>query len=201
MHINEGDFGVKILFVCHGNICRSAAAEMVLKQMAREAGRKDLQIASAAATREEIGNDVYPPMKKALLAAGYTCEHHAARQTTRADYGEWDYIIGMDDENMWDMKHIYGGDPDRKLSMLLDWAGTPGREIDDPWYTRDFTGVLRQIEDGCRGLLTALRGKKQQANVFAVRTYDEDGVTDRIGRRRHISNEKELPEDDTGHCP
>ena len=150
----------RILFICHGNICRSAAAEMVLKQMAREAGRKDLQIASAAATREEIGNDVYPPMKKALLAAGYTCEHHAARQTTRADYGEWDYIIGMDDENMWDMRHIYGGDPDRKLSMLLDWAGTPGREIDDPWYTRDFTGVLRQIEDGCRGLLTALRGKK-----------------------------------------
>ena len=99
----------RILFICHGNICRSAAAEMVLKQMAREAGRKDLQIASAAATREEIGNDVYAPMKKALLAAGYTCEHHAARQTTRADYGEWDYIIGMDDENMWDMKHIYGG--------------------------------------------------------------------------------------------
>ena len=148
---------IKVLFVCHGNICRSAAAELVLKQMAREAGRKDLQIASAAATREEIGNDVYPPMKKALLAAGYTCEHHAARQTTRADYGEWDYIIGMDDENMWDMKHIYGGDPEKKLSMLLDWAGTPGQEIDDPWYTRDFTGVLRQIEDGCRGLLGRIR--------------------------------------------
>ena len=144
---------IKILFICHGNICRSAAAEMVLKQMAREAGRKDLQIASAAATREEIGNDIYPPMKKALVNAGYTCARHAARQTTRADYLQWDYIIGMDDENMWDMKHIYGGDPDRKLSMLLDWAGTPGREIDDPWYTRDFTGVLRQIEDGCRGLL------------------------------------------------
>ena len=73
----------KILFVCHGNICRSAAAEMVMKQMAREQHRNDLEIASAAATREEIGNDVYPPMKKALLAAGYTCEHHAARQTTR----------------------------------------------------------------------------------------------------------------------
>ena len=96
-------------------------------------------------------------MKKALLAAGYVCEHHAARQTTRADYGEWDYIIGMDDENMWDMRHIYGGDPEKKLSMLLDWAGTPGQEIDDPWYTRDFTGVLRQIEDGCRGLLGRIR--------------------------------------------
>ena len=144
---------IKVLFVCHGNICRSAAAEMVMKQMAREQGRRDLRIASAAATREEIGNDVYPPMKRALTAAGYECENHAARQTTRAEYGEWDYIIGMDDENMWDMKRIYGGDPDGKLSMLLDWAGQPGREIDDPWYTRDFTGVLKQIEEGCAGLL------------------------------------------------
>ena len=143
----------KILFICHGNICRSAAAEVVLKQMAREAGRRDLQIASAAATREEIGNDIYPPMKKALAGAGYDCPRHAARQTVRADYGQWDYIIGMDDENMWDMKSIYGGDPDGKLSMLMDWAGQPGREIDDPWYTRDFTGALRQIEEGCRGLL------------------------------------------------
>ena len=144
---------IKVLFVCHGNICRSAAAEVVLRQMAREQGRKDLVTGSAAATREEIGNDIYPPMKKALLAAGYVCEPHAARQTTRADYGQWDYIIGMDDENMWDMKRIYGGDPDGKLSMLLSWAGQPGREIDDPWYTRDFNGVLKQIEEGCRGLL------------------------------------------------
>ena len=148
---------IKILFVCHGNICRSAAAEMVLKQMAREAGRKDLRIDSAAATREEIGNDVYPPMKRALLAAGYVCEPHSARQTTRADYGQWDYIIGMDDENIWDMKRIYGGDPDGKLSLLLSWAGQPGREIDDPWYTRDFTGVLGQIEEGCEGLMRSIR--------------------------------------------
>ena len=146
----------RILFICHGNICRSAAAEMVLKQMAHEAGRTDLRIASAAATREEIGNDIYPPMKKALLAAGYMCGPHAARQTTPADYGAWDYIIGMDDENMRDMKRIYGGDRDGKLSLLLSWAGMPGQEIDDPWYTRDFTGALRQIEEGCRGLLAAL---------------------------------------------
>ena len=149
---------IKVLFICHGNICRSAAAEMVLKQMAREQGRKDLVIASAAATREEIGNDVYPPMKKALAAAGYVCHPHAARQTTRSDYGKYDYIIGMDDENMWDMKYLYGGDPDGKLSMLLDWAGQPGREIDDPWYTRDFTGVLKQIEEGCRGILERTKG-------------------------------------------
>ena len=147
---------IKVLFICHGNICRSAAAEMVMKQMAREQGRKDLQIASAAATREEIGNDIYPPMKKALAAAGYQCERHAARQTTRAEYSQWDYIVGMDDENMWDMRHIYGGDPEGKLSMLLDWAGKPGQEIDDPWYTRDFNGVLKQIEEGVRGMMQSI---------------------------------------------
>ena len=144
---------IKILFICHGNICRSVAAEMVLKQMAREQGRRDLTIASAAATREEIGNDIYPPMKKALAAAGYRCEPHAARQTTREDYFRWDYIIGMDSENLWDMKRIYGGDPEGKLSLLMDWAGMPGQEIDDPWYTRDFRGALKQIEEGCAGLL------------------------------------------------
>jgi protein-tyrosine phosphatase len=98
-------------------------------------------------------------MKKALVNEGYTCEPHAARQTVRADYMQWDYIVGMDDENMWDMKHIYGGDPEGKLSMLLDWAGQPGREIDDPWYTRDFTGVLKQIEEGCAGLLRQIPKK------------------------------------------
>ena len=147
---------LKILFICHGNICRSVAAEMVLKQMARETGRHGLRIASAAATREEIGNDIYPPMKKALLSAGYVCEPHAARQTTRADYKAWDHIIGMDEENMWDMKRIYGGDPEGKLSLLMDWAWKPGREIDDPWYTRNFSGVLRQIEEGCAGLLSQI---------------------------------------------
>ena len=144
---------IKILFICHGNICRSAAAEVVLKQMAAEAGRRDLRIGSAAATREEIGNDIYPPMKRALVNAGYECAPHAARQTTRQDDREWDLIIGMDDENMWDMKYLYGGDPEGKLSLLLSWAGQPGREIDDPWYTRDFAGALRQIEEGCRGIL------------------------------------------------
>ena len=114
---------IKICFVCHGNICRSAAAEMVTRQKLAEArGLPEICVSSAAATREEIGNDIYPPMKKALTAAGYVCHPHAARQTTRADYGRYDYIVGMDDENMWDMKYIYGGDPDGKLSLLLSWA-------------------------------------------------------------------------------
>ena len=147
----------KILFICHGNICRSAAAEMVLKQMIRERRIGGVEAASAAATREEIGNDIYPPMKKALLARGYRCEPHAARQTVRADYDRFDFLIGMDTENLYDMKRIYGGDPRGKVSLLRDWAGEPGMEIDDPWYTRDFSGALAQIESGCEGILERLR--------------------------------------------
>ena len=152
---------LRICFICHGNICRSAAAEVILRQMVRERGIHDWRISSAAATREEIGNDIYPPMKRALLGAGYACERRAAWQTTREDYGRWDYIIGMDDENMRDMRRIYGGDPEKKLSMLMDWAGHPGQEVDDPWYTRDFQGVLRQIETGCDGLLETLLSRKK----------------------------------------
>ena len=145
---------IKILFICHGNICRSAAAEMVARKMIDDAGAwKRISVESAATTREEIGNDIYPPMKKALVAAGYPCVPHAARQTTRADYDRYDYLIAMDDENLWDLRRIYGSDPDKKISLLLDWAGEAGREIEDPWYTRNFQGVLRQIEEGCAGLI------------------------------------------------
>ena len=90
----------------------------MLKQLAEEQGRFDLRIGSAAATREEIGNDLYPPMRKALEGAGYTCAPHTARQTVRGDYDAWDYLIGMDAENLWDMKRIYGGDPEKKISLL-----------------------------------------------------------------------------------
>ncbi len=113
------------------------------------------QIGSAATSREEIGNDVYPPMKKALAGEGIPCLRHAARQITAGEYGRWDYIIGMDGENMWNLRRLTGNDPDGKLSMLMDWAGKTGQEIDDPWYTRDFRGSLRQIIEGCEGLLSA----------------------------------------------
>ena len=148
---------LRILFVCHGNICRSPMAEFIMKRLAREAGAGEwLRAESAAATTEEIGNDIYPPMKRALLARGYACPRHSARQTTRADYAKYDYIIGMDDENMADMRYIYGGDPQKKLSRLLDWAGMTGASISDPWYTRDFEGALDEIERGCRGLMQTL---------------------------------------------
>ena len=151
---------IRILFICHGNICRSAVAEVVLKQKCREKNILQVEVSSAAATREEIGNDIYPPMKKALVAKGYACAPHAARQTVRGDYDRYDYLIGMDYENLSDMKRIYGGDPAQKLSLLRDWAGEQGMEIDDPWYTRDFRGVLSQIEAGCEGILRFLAGQR-----------------------------------------
>ena len=113
---------VKILFICHGNICRSAAAEVVLKQMCRERNFLQAEVSSAAATREEIGNDIYPPMKKALAAAGYSCRSHAARQVTRGEYDRWDYIIGMDDENMWNLRRLFPEDHGEKISLLMKWA-------------------------------------------------------------------------------
>jgi len=145
---------IRILMVCHGNICRSVAAEMVLKHLVRSSGLSGrIAIDSAAVSSEELGNDIYPPMKQALTRAGFPVERHRARQITRADYTRYDLIIGMDDSNLRRMRNAFGGDPDKKLSYLLDHCGRAGREIDDPWYTRDFDGALRQIVDGCRGLL------------------------------------------------
>ena len=96
-------------------------------------------------------------MKRALAGRGYPCPWHAARQTVRADYEKYDYIVGMDDENLRDMRRIYGGDPAGRLSYLMDWADQPARNVEDPWYTGNFDGVLRQIEAGCRGMLEKLR--------------------------------------------
>ena len=158
----------RILFICHGNICRSAAAEVVLAQMIRERGKEGFSVSSAATTREEIGNDIYPPMIRALEKAGYTPAPHAARQTTPADYHAWDYIICMDQENLWDLRRIYSGDPEGKVSLLAAWAGHPGQEIEDPWYTRNFSGVLRQIEEGCRGILTKLDSPSGPVTRVAV---------------------------------
>jgi protein-tyrosine phosphatase len=165
----------KILFICHGNICRSAAAEVVMRELAAEAGRRDLVISSAAATREEIGHDIYPPMKKALTGAGYVCAPHAARQTVRGDYQAWDYLIGMDEENLWDMKRIYGGDPDGKISLLRDWAGEPGGEIEDPWYTGNFEKVYAEIEDGVRGLLESNMPNRQSGGFSGGKAVNTGG--------------------------
>ena len=148
----------RVLFVCHGNICRSVAAEMVLRQLLAAQGLEGRIAAdSAAATDEEIGNGIYPPMRRALDAAGVPCHPHAARLITRSDYSRYDCLIGMDRENLSDMRYVFGGDPAGKITLLADWAGRPGREISDPWYTRDFSGCLAEIRSCCEALLEQLR--------------------------------------------
>ena len=148
---------IKILFVCHGNICRSPMAEYVMKRLVKDAGVADrFEIASAATSYEEIGNPVYPPAKRELASHGIRCEGHHARHMEKSDYARYDYLIGMDDMNLRNMRRICGGDPDGKIALLRSFAGHSG-EIDDPWYTGRFSEVYAQIDEGCRALLeTAL---------------------------------------------
>ena len=147
---------IKVLFVCHGNICRSPMAEFILKDMiAKRHLSSDFSVASAATSTEEIGNAVYPPARKILSTHGISCEGKTARQVRRADYEAYDHLIVMDDWNVRNLMRIIGSDPEGKVSRLLDFTDHPG-QIDDPWYTRDFDGVYRQIEEGCRAFLKSL---------------------------------------------
>ena len=149
---------IKILFVCHGNICRSPMAEYVMKKLVKDAGLEDaFEIASAATSREEIGNPVYPPARRELAKHGISCKGHAARQMTRADYDYYDYLVAMEPYNIRNMLRITD-DPDGKMRLLLSFAGSSAG-IDDPWYTGRFAEVYEQIETGCRGIIQAL-GKR-----------------------------------------
>ena len=151
----------RVLFCCHGNICRSPMAEFVMKDLVKKAGlEKEFHIESAACTSEELGNPVYPPARRELAQHGIDCAGKTARLLTRGDYQRYDLLIGMDDENMWDMRSICGGDPDGKIHLLMEYAGRPGSEVADPWYTRDFKATWRDVEDGCKGLLKHLGGKQ-----------------------------------------
>ncbi len=151
---------IGILFVCHGNICRSPMAEYIFKDMARRAGVSErFCVSSAATSREEIGNPVYPPARRILAQHGIGCEGHRARQMTRDDYAFYDKIILMENYNIKNALALLGGDQLGKLSLLLDHAGKRGAEIDDPWYTGDFKTAYAQIEEGCAGLLKELLSK------------------------------------------
>ena len=146
-----------ILFVCHGNICRSPMAEFVMKDLVEKAGLGErFHIASAATSREEIGNPVYPPARRELAEHGIGCEGHAARQITAGDYQDFDLLIAMDSANLRNMRRFYGGDPAGKIHMLLDYAGRPGEEVADPWYTGDFQATWQDVSAGCAGLLKQL---------------------------------------------
>ena len=147
----------RILFVCHGNICRSPMAEFVMKDLVRKAGvDTQFQIASAATSTEEIGNPVYPPARRKLAEHGISCAGKTARQLTRADYGAYDLLIGMDQANLRNMRRICGGDLEGKIHLLLEYADRPGQEVADRWYTGDFEATWQDVLAGCQGLLASL---------------------------------------------
>ena len=154
---------VKLLFVCHGNICRSPMAEFVMKDLVEKAGlEKNFHIESAATSTEEIGNPVYPPARSKLAEHGISCGGHAARQLTRSDYGAYDLLIGMDRANLRNMERICGGDPDGKIHLLLEYADRPGQEVADPWYTGDFEATWQDVLAGCTGLLLRTEGAAER---------------------------------------
>ena len=147
----------KILFVCHGNICRSPMAEFAMKDLVKKAGLDaQFHIESAATSTEEIGNPVYPPARRKLADHGISCEGKTARQLTRADYDQFDLLIGMDRANLRNMHRICGGDFAGKLHLLMDYTDHPG-DVADPWYTNDFETTWRDVLAGCHGLLDTLK--------------------------------------------
>ena len=144
---------IKILFVCHGNICRSPMAEFILKDLVRKAGcAAEVRIASAATSREELGSPIYPPAQRQLRSHGVPFDDHRARQMTRADYDAYDLLIGMDSANIRNMLRICGGDPEGKIHRLLDYTARPG-DVADPWYTGDFSATWRDVLEGCTAIL------------------------------------------------
>jgi protein-tyrosine phosphatase len=146
----------KILFVCHGNICRSVMAEMVMRHLVSEAGREaEFEIDSCATSREEIGNDIYPPAKRCLAGHGVPFTRHSARQITKADYEKFDLILCMEEYNLRNLRRVLGEELMQedaalerpKIGKLL------AKDVADPWYTGDFEATYRDVMEGCFALL------------------------------------------------
>ncbi len=147
---------IKILFVCHGNICRSPMAEFVMKDMVKKLNIADrFEIASAATSTEEIGNEVYPPAKRKLSEHGISCKGKTSRQMTKEDYAYYDFIIAMDRNNLRNMVRFTGDDPDGKVSLLMDYTSSPG-DVADPWYTGDFEKTWQDVNRGITGFLNTI---------------------------------------------
>lgn len=147
---------VKILFICHGNICRSPMAEFIMKDMVKKAKLEwKFEIASAATSTEEIGNPVHWGTREKLAQVGISCKGKTARQMTKRDYADYDLLIGMDRANIRNMTRIAGGDPENKIHLLLEYAGS-SRDIADPWYTGNFDETYADVVEGCTALLEQL---------------------------------------------
>lgn len=154
----------KILFICHGNICRSPMAEYIMKDLIMKAGLEHyFIIASAAISIEEIGKKIYMPARKKLEEHGIIVEEHCARRMEPQDYHEYDYLIAMEQDNIGKIMKVLGSDPDGKISLLLDYSKCSG-DVEDPWYTGDFTTTYNQILEGCKGLLRYLQNKCKIVN-------------------------------------
>ena len=149
----------KILFVCHGNICRSPMAEFVMKDIVKKAGRSDeFYIASCATSTEEIGNPVHHGTRRKLAEVGISCDGKRAVQLTKSDYNKYDYIIAMDEMNIRNIMRIIKSDPEGKLSLLLSHAEMSG-SIADPWYTGNFDDTYRDVLLGCKALFNEIVSK------------------------------------------
>lgn len=148
---------IKVLFVCHGNICRSPMAEFVFKFLVDKAGLSDkFVIESAATSTEEIGNDIHYGTRQKLLKEGVPFTRRGARQITAADYNKYDYLVAMDEENLYYMNRRWNNDPDNKIRLLLEFAGKT-REIADPWYTGNFDQTYLDVMEGCEAMLASLK--------------------------------------------
>ena len=147
---------MRILFVCHGNICRSPMAEFIMKDQVRKRGLSDgFLIESCATSTEELGCDMYPPAKRELDRRGVPYSQRAARQMTRADYGRFDMIVAMDRWNIRNMRQFVGDDPEGKVSLMMSHAGEDG-DVADPWYTGDFSVTYSDLLRACEGILKGL---------------------------------------------
>lgn len=144
---------IQLLFVCHGNICRSPMAEFVMKYLAAQSGReKEFTIASAATSTEELGHDIHHGTRRQLVRRGIPFTSRQAVQLQPEDYDRYDLFIGMDEENRREMTRLFGSDPDDKIHLLLEFAGSD-RSIADPWYTGRFEDTFEDILEGCTALL------------------------------------------------
>jgi len=149
---------MKILFLCHGNICRSPMAEFIMNKLLADNGVTDVQVDSLAVSNEETGNGIYPPAAAKLREKGIPFDRcRTARKMTMEDYRESDMVIVMDNMNVRLAGKITGGDPENKISLLMEYAGKAGAEVSDPWYTGDFERAYQDIAEGCKGLIETIK--------------------------------------------